>query len=129
VSFPDQTENNFYSEIKFKDGKYFVTISGKFDWTEALFEKCFKQIWEYNDIKHLEIDCRHLISSTNEGNIGHAFISSLEVLRQEARKRRVRLVIRFESPKQITALINLVGVEGKPILKSLRRHLVFDNPD
>jgi len=84
MSFSDRIDDNFHSEIKSEGSKCFLTLSGKFDWTEALFEKCFKQIWEYGDIKHLEVDCRHLIPST-EGSIGHAFISSLEALRIEAR--------------------------------------------
>ena len=128
MSFPDKIDDRFHYEISFNGDKCLLTLSGKFDWTEALFEKCFKDVWAYNNIKHLEIDCRRLVSSTNEGSFGSAFLSSLEVLRKEARRRRIRLVIRFESPKQIT-ILNLVGVEGKPILKSLRKRLIFDNPD
>ena len=56
MSFPDKIDDRFHSEISFNGDKCLLTLSGKFDWTEALFE-------------------------------------------------------------------------GKPILKSLRKRLIFDNPD
>lgn len=126
MSFPKKTNDDFQTKIRFENGKCFITISGKFDWMAGLVDKGFDQAWE-KDITRLEIDCRDLIPTTNKGNIGTAFMASLERIRRQARKRRVKLLIYFKSRKQVTVFTLLAGKVAQ--LKNLKKHLVFDNPD
>lgn len=122
-----EVDKTLKTEIIFKEGICLVVISGDLDWTKDsdVVTKCLDQVWSAEKITYLELDCRDLFFVTHDGVLGTYFLAVMLELKETARKKHVKLVIRLKSKKQASIL----NLWGNKMWRRFRRHLLFDDPD
>lgn len=127
VALEDEADKALKTNISITEGICQVVISGELDWTKdsEVITKCLNEVWSNENITYLELDGRDLFFANNDdGTLGTYFLAVMLELKETARKRHVRLVIRLKSKKQASIL----SLWGNKMWRRFRRHLLFDDP-
>lgn len=124
----EETNSKLSVDLSFNGDICKLVISGELDWTNnsdsGAITKCLEQIWSTENVNYLELDCRDLYFSNNDGAMGTYFLAVMIELKEKARQQHIRLFIRLKSREQAS----LLNLWGNKMWRKFRRHFIFDDP-